>query len=209
MFCVWLHSTGESDTDLKDSSPSEQATGINLWERLGKSAMLDIESSSFCWENLSSLHHTEHSGSTEQSDEDMYKTIEVWISNRGNNGDSLFQWNQIIFSVKLWKHVKNCFSFFSALITNFSLWKFLSPPMGKNHGHACIFWNGCDVAKNSYDIVITRMQPMDANFLKKKKSYKGSFELIIAFLFLNYYYYAITTNIMSIYNLSDLNNLSL
>lgn len=78
MFCVWLHSTGDSDTDLKDSSPSEQATGINLWERLGKSAMLDIESSSFCWENLSSLHHTEHSGSTEQSDEDMYKTIEVW-----------------------------------------------------------------------------------------------------------------------------------
>ncbi|XP_057520123.1 dual specificity protein phosphatase PHS1 [Amaranthus tricolor] len=76
-------STGESDTDLKDSSPSEQATGINLWERLGKSAMLDIESSSFCWENLSSLHHTEHSGSTEQSDEDMYKTIEVTVNSGG------------------------------------------------------------------------------------------------------------------------------
>lgn len=75
--------TGESAIDPKDLSPSEQATGINLWERLGKAAMLDIESSTFCWDNLSSLHHTEHSGSTDQSDDDMSKALEVTVNSGG------------------------------------------------------------------------------------------------------------------------------
>ncbi|KAL2896222.1 Dual specificity protein phosphatase PHS1 [Bienertia sinuspersici] len=73
----------ESNIDLKDTLPSEQATGINLWERLGKAAMLDIESSSFCWDNLSSLHHTEHSGSNELSDDDMSKGFEVTVNSGG------------------------------------------------------------------------------------------------------------------------------
>uniref|UniRef100_A0A803LCC8 Uncharacterized protein n=1 Tax=Chenopodium quinoa TaxID=63459 RepID=A0A803LCC8_CHEQI len=74
---------GESATGPIDSSPSEQATEIDLWERLGKAAMLDIESSTFCWDNLSSLHHTEHSGSTDQSDDDMSKALEVTVNSGG------------------------------------------------------------------------------------------------------------------------------
>lgn len=52
-------------------------TEISLWERLGKAAMLDIESSSFSWDNLSSLHHTEHSSSNEHSEDEMNKALEV------------------------------------------------------------------------------------------------------------------------------------
>lgn len=52
-------------------------TEIRLWERLGKAAMLDIESSSFSWDMLSSLHHTEHSSSNEQSEDEMNKALEV------------------------------------------------------------------------------------------------------------------------------------
>lgn len=57
--------------------PSEQATEISLWERFGKAAMLDIESNSFSWDMLSSLHHTEHGSSTEQSEDEMNKALEV------------------------------------------------------------------------------------------------------------------------------------
>ncbi|KMT10920.1 hypothetical protein BVRB_5g113330 [Beta vulgaris subsp. vulgaris] len=74
---------GELDIGSKDNSESEQATEINLWEKLGKAAMLDIESSSFCWDNLFSLHHTEHSGSTEHSDDDMSKALEVTVNSGG------------------------------------------------------------------------------------------------------------------------------
>lgn len=63
------------------TSPPEQATEISLWERLGKSDMLDIESSSFSWNTLSSLHHTEHSSSTEQSEDEMTKPLEVCVEN--------------------------------------------------------------------------------------------------------------------------------
>lgn len=52
-------------------------TEISLWERLGKAAMLDIESGSFSWEGLSSLHHTEHSSSNEHSEDEMNKPLEV------------------------------------------------------------------------------------------------------------------------------------
>ncbi|GKC08487.1 dual specificity protein phosphatase PHS1 [Tanacetum coccineum] len=49
----------------KPYPPFEQVVEISLWERLGKAAMLNIESSSFSWDMLSSLHHTEHSSSNE------------------------------------------------------------------------------------------------------------------------------------------------
>ena len=39
--------------------------------------MLDIESSSFSWDMLSSLHHTEHGSSTEHSEDEMNKALEV------------------------------------------------------------------------------------------------------------------------------------
>lgn len=68
---------GELCFDQKGSPPLEQATEISLWERLRKAAMLDIESSSFSWNLLSSLHHTEHSSSTEHSEDEMNKALEV------------------------------------------------------------------------------------------------------------------------------------
>ncbi|GJT84492.1 RNA-directed DNA polymerase, eukaryota, reverse transcriptase zinc-binding domain protein, partial [Tanacetum coccineum] len=49
----------------KPYPPFEQVVEISLWERLGKAAMLNIELSSFSWDMLSSLHHTEHSSSNE------------------------------------------------------------------------------------------------------------------------------------------------
>ncbi|ESW31967.1 hypothetical protein PHAVU_002G282600 [Phaseolus vulgaris] len=58
-------------------------TEIRLWERLGKAAMLDIESSSFSWDMLSSLHHTEHSSSNEQSEDEMNKALEVTVNSGG------------------------------------------------------------------------------------------------------------------------------
>lgn len=39
--------------------------------------MLDIESSSFSWDMLSSLHHTEHGCSTDHSEDEMNKALEV------------------------------------------------------------------------------------------------------------------------------------
>ncbi|KAL6576411.1 Very-long-chain (3R)-3-hydroxyacyl-CoA dehydratase [Orobanche hederae] len=65
------------------TSPPQQATEFSVWERLGKADMLDIESSSsFSWNTLSSLHHTEHSSSTEQSEDEM-KALEVTVNSGG------------------------------------------------------------------------------------------------------------------------------
>lgn len=72
----------EYNVDIK-TSPPEQAIEISLWERLGKSDMLDIELSSFSWNTLSSLHHTEHSSSTEQSEDEMTKALEVTVNSGG------------------------------------------------------------------------------------------------------------------------------
>lgn len=72
----------EYNIDIK-TSPPEQAIEISLWERLGKSDMLDIELSSFSWNTLSSLHHTEHSSSTEQSEDEMTKALEVTVNSGG------------------------------------------------------------------------------------------------------------------------------
>ncbi|KAL3512108.1 hypothetical protein ACH5RR_024825 [Cinchona calisaya] len=76
-------SSVESNSDVR-SSPPEQATEVSLWERLGKAAMTDIESSSFSWNMLSSLHHTEHSSNTgEQSEDEMNKAVEVTVNSGG------------------------------------------------------------------------------------------------------------------------------
>lgn len=48
-----------------------------MWEKLGKATMVDIESSHFSWDTLSSLHRTEHSSSTEHSEDEMNKALEV------------------------------------------------------------------------------------------------------------------------------------
>ncbi|KAJ6375300.1 hypothetical protein OIU77_000308 [Salix suchowensis] len=75
-------SVGESLVDSK-SPPPEQAPEASLWERLGKAAALDIELSSFSWDMLSSLHHTEHSSSTGNSEDEMSKALEVTVNSGG------------------------------------------------------------------------------------------------------------------------------
>ncbi|KAL9156433.1 hypothetical protein ABFS82_09G076600 [Erythranthe guttata] len=77
-----LLSLEEYNVDVK-ATPPEQATDISLWERLGKADMLDIESNSFSWNTLSSLHHTEHGSSTDQSEDDMNKPLEVTVNSGG------------------------------------------------------------------------------------------------------------------------------
>ncbi|CAL9030699.1 unnamed protein product [Prunus brigantina] len=76
-------SAGESVGDWADHLPTEQSTEVNLWERLGKAATLDIESSSFSWDRLSSLHHTEHSSSNDNSEDEMNKALEVTVNSGG------------------------------------------------------------------------------------------------------------------------------
>ncbi|XP_075112645.1 dual specificity protein phosphatase PHS1-like isoform X2 [Nicotiana tabacum] len=76
-------SAEESSLDQVDPLPSEQTPEVNLWERLGKAAVLDIESSTFSWNMLSSLHHTEHSSSTEQSEDETNKALEVTVNSGG------------------------------------------------------------------------------------------------------------------------------
>uniref|UniRef100_A0A7N0SX39 Dual specificity protein phosphatase PHS1 n=1 Tax=Kalanchoe fedtschenkoi TaxID=63787 RepID=A0A7N0SX39_KALFE len=61
----------------------EQATEISLWERLGRTVSMDIESTSFSWNMLSSLHHTEHGSSIENSEDDMNKALEVTVNSGG------------------------------------------------------------------------------------------------------------------------------
>ncbi|XP_050224100.1 dual specificity protein phosphatase PHS1 isoform X2 [Mercurialis annua] len=74
---------GELLVDSKSDPPTEQAPEICLWDRLGKVAALDIESNSFSWNMLSSLHHTEHSSSTEHSEDEMNKPLEVTVNSGG------------------------------------------------------------------------------------------------------------------------------
>ncbi|XP_031277233.1 dual specificity protein phosphatase PHS1 isoform X1 [Pistacia vera] len=88
-------SAGESPSDSKGPLQAEQASEINLWEKLGKAGMLDIESSSFSWDMLSSLHHTEHGSSTEQSEDELNKALEVTVNSGGVVFFALF--NQLSF----------------------------------------------------------------------------------------------------------------
>lgn len=72
----------ESIEDPKCDKHPDQ-TEISLWERLGKAEMLDVESSSFSWDGLSSLHHTEHGSSNEYSEDEMNKALEVTVNSGG------------------------------------------------------------------------------------------------------------------------------
>lgn len=72
-----LFSAEDSPVDSPSLLPTEHPPEINLWERLGKAAVLDIKSSSFSWDMLSSLHHTEHSSSTDHSEDEQNKALEV------------------------------------------------------------------------------------------------------------------------------------
>ncbi|GKV17412.1 hypothetical protein SLEP1_g27927 [Rubroshorea leprosula] len=76
-------SAEESSADSKSHLLPEQAPEISLRERLGKVSMLDIESSSFSWDMLSSLHHAEHSSSTDHSEDEQNKALEVTVNSGG------------------------------------------------------------------------------------------------------------------------------
>ncbi|KAF6169613.1 hypothetical protein GIB67_004005 [Kingdonia uniflora] len=76
-------SAGESIAESTSSQCSDQASEISLWERLGKCASLDIVSSEFSWDMLSSVHHSEHSSSTDHSEDEMNKPLEVTVNSGG------------------------------------------------------------------------------------------------------------------------------
>ncbi|XP_042501057.1 LOW QUALITY PROTEIN: dual specificity protein phosphatase PHS1-like [Macadamia integrifolia] len=76
-------SAGESVADSKHSVPCNEGPDITLWERLGKAAMLDIESSEFSWDMLASLHHTGYSNSAEQAEDETNKALEVTVNSGG------------------------------------------------------------------------------------------------------------------------------
>lgn len=75
---LFICSSGLQVENLDSSVPSEQGPEISFWERLGKAAMLDIESSEFSWCSLSSLHHVEHGSSTEHSEDEINRAVEVF-----------------------------------------------------------------------------------------------------------------------------------
>ncbi|XP_076891154.1 dual specificity protein phosphatase PHS1-like [Bidens hawaiensis] len=89
-----LSAAGDLSLDLKKLPSFEQVTEISLWERLGKAAMLNIESSSFSWNMLSSLHRTEQSSSIEHSEDDMNKALEVTVNSGGVVFFALFNHNE-------------------------------------------------------------------------------------------------------------------
>ncbi|CAI8599034.1 unnamed protein product [Vicia faba] len=76
-FCL-----GESAEDAEINMLPDQ-TEISVWDRLGKAEMLDIESSSFTWDMLSSLHHTEHTSSNDHSEDEMNRALEMTVNSGG------------------------------------------------------------------------------------------------------------------------------
>lgn len=48
-----------------------------MWDRLGKAAALDIESNDFSWDSLLSLHHTKHTSSADNFEDELNKALEV------------------------------------------------------------------------------------------------------------------------------------
>ncbi|KAL4584691.1 hypothetical protein LXL04_009299 [Taraxacum kok-saghyz] len=89
-----LLSAGDLSLESKNSTVFEQVAEISLWERLGKAAMLNIDASSFSWDMLSSLHHTEHSSSNEHSEDEMNKALEVTVNSGGVVFFALFNNNE-------------------------------------------------------------------------------------------------------------------
>lgn len=61
MRCLVFSAEPSTVSDSTVPSPSEQPREISLWERLGKSEMMDTESNDYASSSFSSLHHTEHS----------------------------------------------------------------------------------------------------------------------------------------------------
>eukprot|EP01018_Ginkgo_biloba_P028023 Gb_35255 [translate_table: standard] len=73
----------ESNTAALPFVSAEPVPEITLWERLGRAVALDIEANEFSWDTLTSLHHTEHTSSTEHSEDEMSKSLEVTVNSGG------------------------------------------------------------------------------------------------------------------------------
>ena len=73
----------ESKTLASHSQSLDTTSETTLWERLGKVVALDIEWSEFSWDTLISLDHTKHTSSTEHSEDEMNKPLEVTINSNG------------------------------------------------------------------------------------------------------------------------------
>ncbi|XP_039114441.1 dual specificity protein phosphatase PHS1-like isoform X2 [Dioscorea cayenensis subsp. rotundata] len=73
----------ESSGELVKPVPCDQAPEISLRERLGNASMLDIESESFSWDALSSLHHTKYTTNADHSEDEFNKALEVTVNSGG------------------------------------------------------------------------------------------------------------------------------
>ncbi|XP_058786392.1 dual specificity protein phosphatase PHS1-like isoform X2 [Vicia villosa] len=56
---------------------------ISVRDRLGKAEMLDIDSGSFSWDTLSSLHHIEHTSSNQHSEDEVNRSLEITVNSGG------------------------------------------------------------------------------------------------------------------------------
>ncbi|XP_038974114.1 dual specificity protein phosphatase PHS1-like isoform X1 [Phoenix dactylifera] len=83
LFCAGGPDSGEPNGDSVNSQTSHQEPEINLSDRLRNAAMLDIESNDFSWDDLSSLYHTKHTSSTEHSEDELNKALEVTVNSGG------------------------------------------------------------------------------------------------------------------------------
>lgn len=81
----------ESKTPNSHALSHDTTSETTLWERLGKAVALDIESSEFSWDTLISLHHTEHKNSTEHSEDELNKPLEVTVNSGGVVFFALFE----------------------------------------------------------------------------------------------------------------------
>ncbi|KAJ3691831.1 hypothetical protein LUZ61_020995 [Rhynchospora tenuis] len=74
----------QEKTEVEDRATCEdQPQETSLWERLGNSLSLDIQSTHFSWDLLHSLHHTEHTSSADQSEDECNKVLEVTVNSGG------------------------------------------------------------------------------------------------------------------------------
>ncbi|WOL12169.1 dual specificity protein phosphatase PHS1-like [Canna indica] len=80
---VQVDDLGKPDDSAAASQPSDQVPEISLRDRLGNAAILDIEATDVSWETLFSLHHIKHTSSSEYSEDEMNKALEVTVNSGG------------------------------------------------------------------------------------------------------------------------------
>ncbi|KAM0861431.1 hypothetical protein ACQ4PT_045892 [Festuca glaucescens] len=86
----------DTDSDAIYPDPFDQLPKTSLWDRLGRVSMMDIESSNFSWNSLSSLHHTKHTTtSTEPTEDDTNRSFEVTVNSGGVVFIALFRTSEI------------------------------------------------------------------------------------------------------------------